>query len=100
MNYQQNLGEAPNNDSIEITLTSTSGLKLVLLLQKNTKFSEMIRKYMDRILLPFKHIEVEDLIFIYNAQKIDPFSNEPISSKFKNYSVNVTVIDKNNIIGL
>ena len=103
--YQQNFNEtAPqpsdekNKDKISITFVATTGSRAVLILNKNISFSEMIRKYLDKIGIPFKHVEEEDIIFIYNAEKLDPFSEEHISSKFKSDICNLTVLDQNNII--
>ena len=103
--YQQNFNEtAPqlsdekNKDKISIAFVATTGLRVVLILNKNITFSEMIRKYMDKIGIPFKHVEEDDLIFIYNGEKIDPFSEEPLSHIYKNDVGSLTVIDNKNII--
>ena len=103
--YQQNFNEtAPqpsdekNKDKINIAFVATTGLRVVLILNKNITFSEMIRKYMDKIGIPFKHVEENDLIFIYNGEKIDPFSEEPLSHIYKNDVGSLTVIDAKKII--
>ena len=103
--YQQNFNEtAPqpsdekNKDTIRISITTISGSKVALILNKKISFSEMIRKYMDKIGIPFKHVEEGDLLFIYNGEKIDPFSEEPLSHIYKNDVGSLTVIDAKNII--
>ena len=103
--YQQNFNEtAPqpsdekNKDTIRILITASSGSKVALILNKKISFSEMIRKYMDKIGIPFKHVEEDDLIFIYNAAKMNPFSEEPLSHFYKNDVGSLTVLDEKNII--
>ena len=105
--YQQNFNEtAPqpsnekNNDTIKMVMTASNGLKIVLFLPKNTTLEEMFRKYMDKISLPFKHVEEGDIVFLYNAEKLDAFSKEPISYIFKNSTTYITVMDLINIIPL
>ena len=105
--YQQNFNEtAPqpsdekNKDTILISIRASTGSKVALILNKKISFSDMIRKYMDKIGIPFKHVEEEDIIFIYNGEKIDPFSEEPICSKFKTNICYLTVYDKEGIINI
>ena len=83
-----------------MVMTASNGLKIVLFLPKNTTLEEMFRKYMDKISLPFKHVEEGDIVFLYNAEKLDAFSKEPISYIFKNSTTYITVMDLINIIPL
>ena len=79
-------------------MTSTSGTKVVIFVKKNTTISELLKKYMDKISLPFKHIEEGNIVILFNADELNPFSNEPISSRVMDKSVRMTVLDVNNII--
>ena len=82
---------------INISLKASSGLNVILAVPGNITIHEMFKKYMDRLGLPYNYLG-KDLQFLYNGNKIDPFSNQTVSSKFTN-GINITVFDQGGVIG-
>ena len=81
-----------NNNVINVTLTATSGLKVVIAAPKTMTFSELFKNYANKVGVP------EDVIgtkidFLFNGEKLKVDSQEPISTLFKAFNVNVTVFE-------
>ena len=72
--------EEPNEESIELTFIA-SGQKINLSVPGNYTIEEMVKSFMDKIGLPYNHLE-NDIIFNYNGEKVDPISQEKINTKF------------------
>ena len=85
---------------MNIVFELSTGFKVNFTLPKTTTVNELIKKYMDRLKLPYEHLE-KDIEFIFGGQKIDPYSKKSIFTSFynNNNSVRVTVFDKGSVIG-
>ena len=86
-----------NPNIINISFTASTGLKLIIATPTNITIKQLIKKYLDRLGLPFEHVD-NNLTFLFNGGKVDPESNELLSEKFKNNMV-ITVFDKAGVIG-
>ena len=82
---------------INIALKASSGLNVILAVPSNLPVREFFKRYVEKLGLPYGYIG-NDIQFLYNGTKVDPFSNEPVSSKFKN-GINITVYDQAGVIG-
>ena len=87
-----------NNSVINVTLTATSGLKVVIAAPKTMTFSELFKNYVKKVGVPEDVIGTK-IVFLFNAEKLKVDSQEPISTLFKAFNANVTVLDQGNIIG-
>ena len=87
-----------NNNVINVTLTATSGLKVVIAAPKTMTFSELFKNYVKKVGVPEDVIGTK-IVFLFNAEKLKVDSQEPISTLFKTFNANVTVLDQGNIIG-
>ena len=85
------------SDIINIALRASSGLNVILAIPSNLPIREMFKRYVEKLGLPYGYLG-NDIQFLYNGNKVDPFSNEPVSSKFKN-GINITVYDQAGVIG-
>ena len=83
---------------INITLTATSGLKVVIPAPNNMTFKELFIQYVKKVGIPESVIGTK-IVFLFNAEKLDVNSQEPISKSFKHFSADITVLDQGNIIG-
>ena len=86
-----------NPNIINISFTASTGLKLIIATPTNITIKQLIKKYLDRLGLPFEHVD-NNLTFLFNGGKVDPESNELLSVNFKNNMV-ITVFDKAGVIG-
>ena len=91
-------GMGGNNDVINITLTATSGLKVVIPAPKTMSLCQLFKNYVQKVGVPESVIGTK-IVFLFNAEKLDFNSQEPISKFFKNFQANITVLDQANIIG-
>ena len=82
---------------MNIILKTSFEYQVMLSLPGNTTIKEMFERYMQKLNLPIEHLE-KDLVFLFDGRKVDPFSNEPISSKFRN-NIFIIVLDQGGIIG-
>ena len=87
-----------NNSVVNVTLTATSGLKVVIAAPKTMTFSELFKNYVKKVGVPEDVIGTK-IVFLFNAEKLKVDSQEPISTLFKAFNANVTVLDQGNIIG-
>ena len=79
-------------------MTATSGLKVVIPAPKNMPISQLLKNYVHKIGIPDYMINTK-IAFIFNAVKLDPNSQRPISDYFKSFNCNIVVLDQANIIG-
>ena len=86
-----------NPNIINISFTASTGLKLIIATPTNITIKQLIKKYLDRLGLPFENVD-NNLTFLFNGGKVDPESNELLSVNFKNNMV-ITVFDKAGVIG-
>ena len=86
-----------NPNIINITFSTSTGLRIIISTPNNITINQLLKKYMDRLGLPMEHID-KDLTFLFNGGRIDPFSNELLSVNFKN-NMCITVFDKAGVIG-
>lgn len=83
---------------INITLTATSGLKVVIPAPNNMTFKELFIQYVKKVGIPESVIGTK-IVFLFNAEKLDVNSQEPINKSFKHFTADITVLDQGNIIG-
>ena len=86
------------NDIVNITMTATSGLKVVIPAPKTMPLSDLFITYVRKVGVPDDVIGTK-IVFLFNAEKLDVKSKEPLSKFFKSANHNVTVLDQGNIIG-
>ena len=86
------------NDIINVTLTATTGFKVVIPAPKSMTFEDLFINFANKAGVPVSTIG-EQIVFLYNAEKLDAKSKQPISSLFKSFNANVTVLDQGGIIG-
>ena len=86
------------NDIVNITMTATSGLKVVIPAPKTMPLSDLFITYVRKVGVPDDVIGTK-IVFLFNAEKLDVKSKEPLSKFFKSATHNVTVLDQGNIIG-
>ena len=91
-------GMGGNNDVINVTLTATSGLKVVIPAPKTMSLCQLFKNYVQKVGVPESVIGTK-IVFLFNAEKLDFNSQEAISKFFKNFQANITVLDQANIIG-
>ena len=86
------------NDIINVTLNATTGFKVVIPAPKSMTFEDLFINFANKAGVPVSTIG-EQIVFLYNAEKLDAKSKQPISSLFKSFNANVTVLDQGGIIG-
>ena len=96
----KNFGKVAGNgvNVINITLTATSGLKIVIPAPNNMTFKELFIQYVKKVGIPESVIGTK-IVFLFNAEKLDVNSQEPIGKTFKFFNADITVLDQGNIIG-
>lgn len=85
-------------DIINVTLNATTGFKVVIPAPKTMTFEELFITFANKAGVPTSTIG-EQIVFLYNAEKLDAKSKQPISSMFKSFNANITVLDQGGIIG-
>ena len=87
-------------NKMNIIFKATSGLNVVVVVDKNLPMSYMFKLYMDRLGLPYKHLE-GNLQFLHAGQRLNPFDNTPIYLVIKGNSNNqsIVVFDERFIVG-
>ena len=86
-----------NSNILNIRFIEPTGLTTNIIISGNETIRTLFQKYMDRLKLPDKYL-LNELIFLYNGNSIDPFSNELICNKFPN-GISIKVVYKNNLTG-
>ena len=92
-----NKSEASLPNKMNIAFKASSGLNVIINVDKNVTISDMFKQYMDRIGLSYKYLGNE-IQFLHDGTRIDPFSNDPVYSKFKN-NQSIVVYDQGSIVG-
>ena len=83
---------------INVLFVTDFGNKEIIQIPQNYTIYQMMQMYMKRNGLSEYNLR-NDLFFLYMASKMDPFSNELALKKFKNYSVTITVCQRNILTG-
>ena len=86
------------SDIINVTLNATTGFKVVIPAPKTMTFEELFITFANKAGVPTSTIG-EQIVFLYNAEKLDAKSKQPISTMFKSFNANITVLDQGGIIG-
>ena len=84
-------------NKLNIAFKATSGLNVIITIDRNLPISEVFKLYMNKIGLSYKYLGNE-LQFLHNGARLNPFSNAPICSMVKNNQV-VVVYDQASIVG-
>ena len=92
-----NKSEASLPNKMNIAFKASSGLNVIINVDKNVTISDMFKQYMDRIGLSYKYLGNE-IQFLHDGTRVDPFSNDPVYSKFKN-NQSIVVYDQGSIVG-
>ena len=96
--FMKQYGMSSSTDIINVTLTATSGLKVVIPAQKSMSLSQLFKIYVKKVGVPESVIGTK-IVFLFNAEKLDHNSQQPITNFFKAFNANITVLDQANIIG-
>ena len=94
---QINFGQ--NNNIININFTATSGIKVIVQVQKDIQINKLLKTYMKKIGME-NHLFDDDIIFIMNGEKINKTDTTEISHpacKIGN-NLNIIVLDQKNKI--
>ena len=87
-----------NNNVINVNLTASTGFKVIIPAPKDMTFEELFINFANKASIPVSAIG-EQVVFLYNAEKLDPKSKSPLSSLIQASIANITVIDQAGIIG-
>ena len=87
-----------NNNVINVNLTASTGFKVIIPAPKDMTFEELFINFANKASIPESAIG-EQVVFLYNAEKLDPKSKSPLSSLIKTNIANITVLDQGGIIG-
>ena len=82
---------------INVIFKATSGLNVIVTVDKNASMYDMFKLYMKRLGLPEKHLS-GDLQFLHAGLRLNPFDNIPVYSVFKT-NQSIVVFDQRNIVG-
>ena len=88
------------NNINNIFFHEVNGSKTLLTVPSDITIYQLIKMYLNRRGLQNYDLR-RDLVFVYNAKRIDPFSKELIGKKLTNktYNINITVSTTMNLIG-
>ena len=86
------------NNLINVIFVTDKREKDLLKIPTDFTIYQMMIMYMKRKGLSESNLR-NDIFFLYNACRIDPFSNELVLKKFYSYDVFITVCQANNLIG-
>ena len=82
-----------------INMIASSGLKVVIKINKNKTISDLFRAYIKRVGVGEIILEKKLIVFLFNAQTIEPNDQRKIEEVFPKDMMTITVIDQNNVIG-
>ena len=85
-------------DIRNIKFSASSGLNVMISINKNKPLKELFKEYAKRVGFPEFHLGKE-IIFLFNALTIDVNDNNTINSLFPKDLITITVIDQKEIIG-
>ena len=91
-------GMGTEDDIINITLTSISGLKVVIPAPGNISLKDLFLIFAHKFRIPEDAIGIK-IIFLFNAEKLDTKTTNPIKTLIKNSNANITVIEQQNFNG-
>ena len=101
-NYNKaNIGEKNipiSGEVINLNFTANTGLKVVMPIGLNNTLQDTLIKYCQKIGVPPSLIE-EKLVFLSNAQKLDPLSKKTIGQIGLKNGTLIAVFDQYNVIG-
>ena len=87
-----------DNGIINVNLRTTSGFSVIINAPKSMSFEDLFINFANKAGVPPSTIGKE-LIFLYNAQKMDTKSKLPLSSLFKTTNAKIIIVDVQGIIG-
>ena len=87
-----------DNGIINVNLRTTSGFSVIINAPKSMSFEDLFINFANKAGVPPSTIGKE-LIFLYNAKKMDTKSKLPLSSLFKTTNAKITIVDVQGIIG-
>ena len=87
-----------DNGIINVNLRTTSGFSVIINAPKSMSFEDLFINFANKAGVPPSTIGKE-LIFLYNAQKMDTKSKLPLSNLFKTTNAKITIVDVQGIIG-
>ena len=87
-----------NSNIINVNLTASTGFKVLIKAPKDMTFEELFINFANKASIPESAIGVQ-VVFLYNAEKLDPKSKSPLSSLIKSNIANITVLDQGGITG-
>ena len=82
---------------INVIFKATSGLNVIVTVDKTASMYDMFKLYMKRLGLPEKHLS-GNLQFLHAGVRLNPFDNIPVYSVFKT-NQSIVVFDQRNIVG-
>ena len=82
---------------INVIFKATSGLNVIVTVDKTVSMYDMFKLYMKRLGLPEKHLS-GNLQFLHAGVRLNPFDNIPVYSVFKT-NQSIVVFDQRNIVG-
>ena len=82
---------------INVIFKATSGLNVIVTVDKTASMYDMFKLYMKRLGLPEKHLS-GNLQFLHAGVRLNPFDNIPVYSLFKT-NQSIVVFDQRNIVG-
>ena len=82
---------------INVIFKATSGLNVIVTVDKTASMYDMFKLYMKRLGLPEKHLS-GNLQFLHAGVRLNPFDNIPVYSVFKT-NQSIVVYDQRNIVG-
>ena len=95
----KDINKIKNNIPIlNIIFQASTGLKVNIVSELDCTIKDLFRKYINILGLPERYLGKE-IIFLYNAKKMDIDSQDLVSSQFPRDFITVTVVDYNNVIG-
>ena len=87
------------DDIRNIKFSASSGLKVMISINKNRPLKDLFKEYAKRVGFPEFHLG-ENIVFLFNALTIDVHDEKnTINSLFPTDSITITVIDQKEIIG-
>ena len=94
---QNNMLNSTGN-MINITLSASTGLKVIIPISGDKTLQELFSTYADKVSIPHNALG-EKIVFLFNGAKLDPNSTDSVFSKFRGTNANITVFDQGGVIG-
>ena len=87
-----------DSNIITVILTVSTGFKVFIPAPKDMTFEELFINFANKASIPVSAIG-EQVVFLYNAEKLAPKSKNPLSSLIQTSIANITVLDQGGING-